>query len=389
MLRTPLHVPMTGRSPTELHRAATPLELFFDLVFVVALARAAAVLHHAIAEGHASDGVITYAMAFFGIWLAWMNFTWFASAYDTDDVPYRLLVFLQMTGALVLAAGVGDAFARQDFRLGVLGYVLMRVAMVAQWLRAAHQDPGHRVTARRFALGIGVVQVAWVAFLAAPAGAKVPLFAALAILELMIPVWAERARATSWHPHHIAERYGLFVIIVLGESVLAGSLAIEAVVGGSGLTLDLLAVIGGALLIMFSMWWLYFDAAPTMLLRSFRGAFLWGYGHFVVLGSAAAVGAGIAVAADFTTDHAHISRLAAGMAVAVPVACYIASLWLLHVLAGEHDATVWWMPVAIVLVLLAPLAGPAPLVVGAILTCLIGLKLLRQQHSRHAQSATP
>jgi low temperature requirement protein LtrA len=154
MLRTPFHIPMTGRSPHESHRAATPLELFFDLVFVVALARAATVLHHAIAEGHASNGIVIFTMAFFGIWWAWMNFTWFASAYDTDDVPYRLLVFLQMGGALVFAAGVGEAFARQDFRLGVLGYVLMRIAMVAQWLRASRQDPEHRGTSRRYAAGI-------------------------------------------------------------------------------------------------------------------------------------------------------------------------------------------------------------------------------------------
>lgn len=376
MLRTPIHVPMKGRSPEEPHRVSTPLELFFDLVFVVALARAASVLHHAIAGGHASDGVIIFAMAFFGIWWAWMNFTWFASAYDTDDVPYRLLVFLQMTGALVFAAGVGEAFARQDFRLGVLGYVLMRVAMVAQWLRAARQDPSHRVTAQRFAAGIALVQVAWVAFLAAPLNARIPLFALLCLAEVLVPVWAERARGTTWHPHHIAERYGLFVIIVLGESVLAGSLAIEAVTTGRDLTVELVSVIVGALLIMFAMWWLYFDGTPTSLLRGLRGAFLWGYGHFLVLGSAAAAGAGIAVAADRTLDHAAISSLAAGMALAVPVACYLGSLWVLHLLAGVRDRTVWWAPVAIVLVLLTPMLPFTALAIGLVLALLIAAKLV-------------
>ena len=81
---------MTARSPHETHRVATPLELFFDLVFVVAIAQAAGGLHHAIADGHALEGLIGYLMVFFAIWWAWMNFTWFASAYDCDDVPYRL-----------------------------------------------------------------------------------------------------------------------------------------------------------------------------------------------------------------------------------------------------------------------------------------------------------
>ena len=91
---------MIARSPHEAHRTATPLELFFDLVFVVAIAQAASGLHHAVAELHALDGLIGYLMVFFAIWWAWMAFTWFASAYDCDDVPYRLLVFVQIAGAL-------------------------------------------------------------------------------------------------------------------------------------------------------------------------------------------------------------------------------------------------------------------------------------------------
>ncbi|HEX8932806.1 MAG TPA: low temperature requirement protein A, partial [Pseudonocardiaceae bacterium] len=97
---------MSGRDPGERHRASTPLELLFDLTFVVAVARAAAELHHALAEGHVAHALLGYVMIFFGIWWAWMNFTWFASAYDTDDVVYRLVVLVQMAGALVVAAGL-------------------------------------------------------------------------------------------------------------------------------------------------------------------------------------------------------------------------------------------------------------------------------------------
>jgi len=133
--------PMRSCSPDEVHRAATPLELFFDLVFVVAVAQAGSRLHHGLAEAHIAEAIASYAMVFFAIWWAWMNFTWFASAYDTDDVPYRLAVFVQLTGALILAAGIPAAFDEHNFTLATIGYVVMRLPLVAQWLRAAVAVP--------------------------------------------------------------------------------------------------------------------------------------------------------------------------------------------------------------------------------------------------------
>ena len=160
---------MTARSPHEHHRAATPLELFFDLVFVVAIAQAASGLHHAIGDAHALQGLVGYLMVFFAIWWAWMNFTWFASAYDCDDVPYRLAVFVQISGALILAAGVPAMFEARVPNLAVVtGYVVMRLAMVVQWLRAAASDPDRRTTARRYAAGISLLQLAWVGMLWIP-----------------------------------------------------------------------------------------------------------------------------------------------------------------------------------------------------------------------------
>src|SRR4029079_3296216 len=150
----PWHVPMTGRDPNEGHRASTPLELLFDLCFVVAVASAASALHHDLVDGLILHGLVNYAVIFFVIWWPWMNFTWFASAYDTDDVQYRLLTFVQIAGVLVVAAGVPRAFNEQDFTVMVVGYIVMRTALVAQWLRAAREDPTRRAVALRFAVGI-------------------------------------------------------------------------------------------------------------------------------------------------------------------------------------------------------------------------------------------
>ena len=88
-------------------------------------------------------------MVFFAIWWAWVNFTWFASAYDVDDLLYRLFTFVQIVGVLILAAGVESAFTAGNFTIMTIGYVVMRVAMVAQWLRAAAGDPAARPAALR------------------------------------------------------------------------------------------------------------------------------------------------------------------------------------------------------------------------------------------------
>lgn len=92
-----------GRDPGEPHRTATSLELLFDLCFVIAVAQASASLSTAVTGGHYITGSLRFALVFFTIWWAWMNFTWFASAYDPDDVPYRLTVLVQITGSLILA----------------------------------------------------------------------------------------------------------------------------------------------------------------------------------------------------------------------------------------------------------------------------------------------
>src|SRR5688572_10692497 len=162
-----LVVPMRGRDAHE-QRAATPLELFFDLVIVVAVAVAARELHHDIAEAHIGEGILAYGMTLFAIWWAWMSFSWFATAYDTDDVPYRVAVFVQMAGAVIMAGGIARAFEQQDWSIVTFGYVIMRFASVFQWSRAARSDRSHRPNSIRWVIGIILVQVGWVLLLLIP-----------------------------------------------------------------------------------------------------------------------------------------------------------------------------------------------------------------------------
>jgi low temperature requirement protein LtrA len=386
--RRRLAVPMVGRSIDEEHRAATPLELFFDLVFVVAVAQASTELHHGLAEGKIGFSVLSYAMVFFAIWWAWMNVTWFGSAYDTDDIPYRIAMFVEMTGALILAAGIPRAFEQQDWTIVTIGYVVMRLALVPQWLRASVQDPLRRATARRFAIGISLGQVYWISLLFFPQEARIAGFLLGVAIELLIPVFAERNEPTPWHPGHIQERYGLFTLIVLGESILSASLAVQVATAEAGLTVELASIVAGGLLIVFSMWWLYFDFPTDGMLEGRRHAFAWGYGHLFVFASAAAVGAGLAVETDFARHHAEIDSVTAGAAVAVPVAIFMGTLWLLH--EAWEALTVprrLLVPAAIVLVLLTPLTGWTVPLIGALLVALVATKVVRPPEPVRVSSA--
>ncbi|MEV6649268.1 low temperature requirement protein A [Streptomyces sp. NPDC051219] len=322
---------MTARSRDEEHRAATPLELFFDLCFVVAVAQAGLQLVHALAEGHPGAGVIGYCFVFFGVWWAWMNFTWFASAYDCDDVLYRMATLVQISGVLIYAAGVPRAFNDNDWTVAVIGYLVMRVALTGQWLRAAASETGPaRNTALEYAGSLAVCQAAWVALLFVPEGAKRWLFIVVAAAELTIPLIAERNRQTPWHAHHIVERYGLFTLIVLGETMAASTIAVQSALDENEAFGELLPIAGGGLLIVFSAWWIYFAVPAHERLISNRQAIPWGYGHVLIFGSAAAIGAGIEVTVEHAVGKAHISAVAANAAVTLPTALFLLTVWFLH-----------------------------------------------------------
>ena len=355
-----IRVPMSGRDPNEAHRASTPLELLFDLSFVVAVAQAANMLHHALADGNVAYGLGMYFIVFFIVWWPWVNFTWFASAYDTDDVSYRLLTFVQIAGVLIVAAGVPRIFDDFDFTVAVTCYVVMRTALVALWLRAAREDPIGRAVALRFAVAIGLIQLVWVARLAIGPPAAVFLILGFGVVELLIPWWAERSgRHTPWHPGHIAERYGLFTIIVLGECVLAATTAIQIAVDEGGVSLALIAISLGGLALVCAMWWAYFKAEPVIgRLTELRWQLAWGYGHFIIFGAVAAVGAGLQVAVDAVTDPGHVAASTAALSVAVPAAIYLTAIGVLH--RGDRPwRDVALLAVAAILAIAIALSGDA------------------------------
>ncbi|MFI0484297.1 low temperature requirement protein A [Actinomadura sp. 9N215] len=372
----PFRSRMVARDVGEPHRASSPLELLFDLTFVAAVSQIAGQLAHATEEGHVGGDVLPFLMVFFAIWWAWMNFTWFASAYDTDDVPYRVMTFVQMAGVLVLAAGVPDAFDG-DFTTVTIGYLVMRVGLVGLWLRAAIGHPETRATTLRYAAGVSLLQVLWLSRLALPGDGPAWTFPLLVVLELSVPTIAERAGKTTWHPHHIAERYGLFTIILLGESVLASTNAVQDAVE-HGLSRELVTVALAGLAILFALWWIYFaEPAGEGLAARRELSFVWGYGHYVIFAALAAVGAGLEVAVvSAGGDHVEADEQTVIAAVAVPIAVVLVMLWVLHAPLRRPTARPELIGITAVLTLLTTFAAPgigvaASLVVLAALLALL------------------
>jgi low temperature requirement protein LtrA len=338
---------LSGRDPGESHRAATPLELLFDLTFVVAFGIAANELAHYVAVGHHWTGLAGFVFAVFAVSWAWINYSWFASAYDTDDWVMRLATFVIMLGVIVLALGLPQAFASIDHsgildnHVMVAGYVVMRVPMVFLWARVARDDPPRRPAAMVYIWSISVAQVLWVvlALIDLPIGETFAIAGVLITIELAGPLVAQyRKGGTPWHAGHIAERYGLLVIITLGEGILGTVASINALVHGhNGWSVDaaVLAIAGVGLI--FGIWWTYFVIpwANVLRLHPERG-FIFGYGHFLIFGSLAAVGAGLHVAALYLGNHTTIGETGTVAATTIPVAVYIVSFYGIYAVFTRH-----------------------------------------------------
>jgi low temperature requirement protein LtrA len=363
---------MVGRDRHEAHRAATPLELLFDLTFVIAFGLAASQLAHALAEGHYAVASLGFGLAAFAICWAWTNFTWFASAYDTDDWIFRIVTMVQMIGVLVLAIGVPRMFAsiehggNLDIAAMVLGYVIMRLALGFQWLRAARQDPARRRACLFYAIAIWLAQVGWVSliFVHLSIAGTFILIAVLSAIELVVPILAERRDGgTPWHAHHIAERHGLFAIIALGEGVVGTVAALSAVVEQQGWTVDaaLVGVAGTGL--TFGLWWVYYmlPSAPILHAHRDRG-FVWGYGQLLIVTAIVATGAGLHVAANFIEHKTHIGPFATVLTVAVPVCVFLGLIYALYYyLVRRFDPFHVWLLTAtaavVAVAVVAALAG--------------------------------
>ena len=351
-------------------RHATWLELFFDLVFVAAVAQIATTL----AEDHSRLGFAEFVGVFIPVAWAWMGFTFYANRFDSDDVIYRAMKSIAMIAVAALAVnsldatgGHADAFA--------LSYVGVRAVLIALYVRAYRNVDGaaRRVT-RRFIITFAVGALLWLSSAFAPDSARFFLWGAGLAVELVAPL-------TTWgllgpvpiHAAHIEERFGLFTIIVLGEAILA-------VVTGAklGEIHSALAAVA-ALVAALGVWWIYFDFADTSAIHE-RGAraFVYVYGHLALFAGVAAFGVGaklaIGDAGDDSLDAGTRWALCGGLAT------FLLCLAVFHTAVRTNiaDRVPQSRVVAALALLALALAGGAlpPLALAAILMAILVTQLV-------------
>lgn len=273
-------------------RKVTWLELFFDLIFVAAVAQVAAPLH----EHYSIAGLVRFTPLFALIWWAWTGHTVFCTRFDPDDALQRVLTLVQMFAVAVMAANAKDALDSTESAGFAAAYAAVRLVLVAQYFRA-RQVPDARALATRYLAGHGIAALLWLASALVPAPGRFWIWGLAFALDLGTP-WLAVPHTVAAPPDaaHLPERFGLFTLILLGESVVAVMRGMESQEGwppGAAIA----AFLGMG--IAFVIWWWYFDGAAgasEQPVRTRREAFrfhIWTYAHFPLALGIVVAGVGV------------------------------------------------------------------------------------------------
>lgn len=275
----------------EAHRAATWLELFYDLAFVVAVA----VLAVRLLDDGDPTGIGSYFGYFALVWWLWASHTFYADRYDTDDLVYRLLAAGQMVAIVVIATSLSGEVAGSTTAFAV-GYAISRILLVTMYARAYVHVPETRALVRGYLVGFGLAAAIWAISAFVPDPVRYPLWAIAFAVDLATP-WLMRAEQAKvpLDVSHLPERFGLFTILVLGESIAAVVAGMSHVEWAFDSTFTAAVAVG----IATALWWLYFDNARGSVVRrdpavrrTWRPT-AWVYGHMPL--AAALVGSGVAM----------------------------------------------------------------------------------------------
>ncbi len=294
------------------HRQATWLELFYDLVFVVAVGQ----LGHRLASHHDAAGVWTFIGLFIALWWTWASYTFYADRYDTDDLGQRVLAVAQMVSVTLMAASIGAEDSLTSF---AVAYVLAWLVLLTMYWRAYRHVEVSRVLVGGYLQGFAAGLAFWVVSIWVPGPTKYVLWAIGLAIQLYTP-WRvrEHQKKVPLSVSHLPERFGLFTILVLGESLVAVVAALSHGHWELGLT------IGGILgvLVASAMWWLYFDNQEGRVVRRREGQLkawqptVWIYSHLPLVIAITSMGIGLEFIVAQETESGGRWMMGAGVAAA-------------------------------------------------------------------------
>ena len=271
-------------------RKATCLELFFDLIFVVAIAQ----LAHNFERDFSFLGLAKLGILFVPVWWCWVGATFYDTRFDNDGLVDRLITLMQMAIAASMAANLDHALDSSSTPFA-LSYIAFRVILICQYLHAGYHVPHARPLTNWYAGGFAISLSFWLVSLLVPLPWRFILWGVGLIIDFATPLTAgERVKKVPPDMAHTTERIGLFTIIVLGESIVA-------VVGGVSektWTPMSIAIALLGLSIAFSFWWMYFDSVEESPLHAMKKgkmkiALTWLYVHLPLAIGLTATGVGV------------------------------------------------------------------------------------------------
>ena len=239
-----------------------PLELFFDLVFVLALTQCTALMSDEPTWTGLGKGLLILGV----LWWAWVGYAWLTSVVEPEETLVRFTIFGAMAAMLVVALSIPQAFGDWALLFAV-AYAVVRFAQIALFALASSEDPQLR---HSLIIGLTWSTLVGAGLLVGAAFADGPLQGALWALALLIDLGGPFLFGVEgWRlePGHFAERHGLIVIIALGESIVAIGVGAEFGLDAGIVTA---AVIGIA--IAAALWWLYFDIVALVAERRLSDA---------------------------------------------------------------------------------------------------------------------
>jgi low temperature requirement protein LtrA len=359
---------------TDEERTASRLELFFDLAFVLVVAELAIALR----EDVSLHGELLFAGLFTLVWWSWVSSTLYANRFDHDDVVYRLYKLGSMAAVIGLAASATEATGER-FGIFVGCQLLLRATLVLQYRRAYRHVAGARPIARLYLVGAGVGALLWAVSLVVPRPVGFGLWAAAVLVEALVPLLATRhSTDVPLHVEHLPERFALFVILVLGESVAGIAHGLyDATWAPSAIPVAVLSFVLAA-----ALWWSYFDLAGARAKRllnevggerSDRSHDVYVFGQLPLTLALATIGAGI----ELAVVESGAGEVPAGtrLLLAGGVAVYLVSMTVTDSGMSRGTRRGWWWPLAaaVLAVLDAVLELPAVVVVGALAALMVAV----------------
>ncbi|MEO0535746.1 MAG: low temperature requirement protein A [Cyanobacteria bacterium P01_A01_bin.123] len=289
-------------------RHATWLELFFDLVFVFAIAELAHLLHGDLSW----TGIAGFAALFVPVWWLWIDFSYYADQFDVDRGPYRLVMLGVMFGLVVMALTIHDALQGGSANFAAI-YSTLRLVIIVLYTQAWRFVPQSRELTARYITSFSIAFLLWLLSIAVPEPARFWLWAIALLIEISNgPITYLTIRNVPTQKSHMDERFGLFVIIVLGEAIIAVTTGVAQT---NWQWQSVLTGMGGFLTAV-SLWWMYFERADESVINwALRGgrlallrSYIYGYSHVLVFMGIVATGIGIQFAIEAASGHSFIAE---------------------------------------------------------------------------------